>query len=99
MIKTSGYRVSPTEIEEAAYSTSVIRDAVAVGVADPALGQRIILVVTSPNGVLDSATVMSALRPLLPLYMLPARVEVWDELPRSANGKFDRAVIRAEVSA
>lgn len=99
MIKTSGYRVSPTEIEEAAYSTSIVRDAVAVGVADPALGQRIILVVTSPNGALDSATVMSALRPLLPLYMLPARVEVRDELPRSANGKFDRAVIRAEVSA
>ena len=34
MIKTSGYRVSPTEIEEAAYSTGLVRDAVAVGVED-----------------------------------------------------------------
>ena len=32
MIKTSGYRVSPTEIEEVAYDTGLVRDAVALGV-------------------------------------------------------------------
>ena len=32
MIKTSGYRVSPTEIEEVAYGTGLVRDAVALGV-------------------------------------------------------------------
>ena len=31
MIKTSGYRVSPTEVEEAAYATGLVRDAVALG--------------------------------------------------------------------
>jgi acyl-coenzyme A synthetase/AMP-(fatty) acid ligase len=46
MIKTSGYRVSPTEIEEAAYGTGLVRDAVALGVADPLLGQHIVLVAT-----------------------------------------------------
>ena len=46
MIKTSGYRVSPTEIEEAAYDTGLVRDAVALGVDDPRLGQRIVLVVS-----------------------------------------------------
>ena len=34
MIKTSGYRVSPTEIEEVAYDTGLVRDAVALGVDD-----------------------------------------------------------------
>ena len=34
MIKTSGYRVSPTEIEEEAYATGLVRDAVALGVED-----------------------------------------------------------------
>ena len=34
MIKTSGYRVSPTEIEEVAYDTGLVRDAVALGVED-----------------------------------------------------------------
>ena len=36
MIKTSGYRVSPTEIEEVAFSTGLVRDAVAIGVDDEA---------------------------------------------------------------
>src|SRR5690606_18669610 len=46
MIKTSGYRVSPTEIEEAAYETGLVGDAVALGEADERLGQRVVLVVT-----------------------------------------------------
>ena len=49
MIKTSGYRVSPTEIEEEAYATGLVRDAVALGVDDAKLGQRILLV-ASPAG-------------------------------------------------
>ena len=46
MIKTSGYRVSPTEIEEVAYSTGLVRDAVALGVDDPRVGQHIVLAVS-----------------------------------------------------
>ena len=38
MIKTSGYRVSPTEIEEVVYSTGLVRDAVALGVRRPEAG-------------------------------------------------------------
>ena len=47
MIKTSGYRVSPTEIEEVAYDTGLVRDAVALGVEDERLGQRIVLVASA----------------------------------------------------
>ena len=50
MIKTSGYRVSPTEIEEVAYDTGLVRDAVALGVEDAKLGQHVVLVVTSASG-------------------------------------------------
>ena len=42
MIKTSGYRVSPSEIEEVAYDTGLVRDAVALGVEDPTLGQHVV---------------------------------------------------------
>ncbi|MBB5786259.1 acyl-CoA ligase (AMP-forming), exosortase A system-associated [Jiangella mangrovi] len=97
MIKTSGYRVSPTEVEEAAYGTGLVRDAVAVGVEDPALGQRIVLVATPPQGELDVAALLAALRQTLPLYMVPAGVEVRAELPRSPNGKFDRGLIKGEL--
>ncbi|SDU50279.1 acyl-CoA ligase (AMP-forming), exosortase A system-associated [Jiangella alkaliphila] len=96
MIKTSGYRVSPTEVEEAAYGTGLVRDAVALGVDDPALGQRIVLVATPAEAELDVAALLAALRQVLPLYMVPAEVEVRAELPRSPNGKFDRGLIKAE---
>jgi acyl-CoA ligase (AMP-forming) (exosortase A-associated) len=99
MIKTSGYRVSPTEIEEAAYSTGLVRDAVAVGVPDDALGQRIVLVATSADHDLDVGALTASMRRSLPLYMIPSHVDVREELPRSPNGKFDRTVIKAEVSA
>jgi acyl-CoA ligase (AMP-forming) (exosortase A-associated) len=101
MIKTSGYRVSPTEVEEAAYATGLVKDAVAFGVDDDTLGQRIILVVSPAAGAPgDVAAALSAeLRRTVPTYMLPSEVAVRDELPRSANGKFDRTAIRAEVTA
>jgi acyl-coenzyme A synthetase/AMP-(fatty) acid ligase len=98
MIKTSGYRVSPTEIEEAAYSTGLVRDAVAVGVDDPALGQRIVLVATPAGETLDAGGLTTALRQRLPLYMVPATIDARDHLPRSPNGKFDRNLIKHEVA-
>ena len=98
MIKTSGYRVSPSEIEEAAYDTELVRDAVAIGVDDPTLGQQIVLMVTPKGSALDIAELTANLRRRLPLYMVPAHIGVRDELPRSPNGKFDRNLIKSEIS-
>ncbi|MGB3375147.1 MAG: acyl-CoA ligase (AMP-forming), exosortase A system-associated [Microbacterium sp.] len=99
MIKTSGYRVSPTEIEEAAYATGLVRDAVALGIEEAGIGHRIILVVSAQGGEVDTKTLITALRQSLPMYMVPNRVEIRDELPRSPNGKFDRTLMKAQVSA
>jgi acyl-CoA ligase (AMP-forming) (exosortase A-associated) len=100
MIKISGYRVSPTEIEEEAYATGLIRDAVALGVEDSKLGQRILLVATpSGSGGLDEAALLAALRRRLPLYMVPSAVVLREEIPRSPNGKFDRAMLREELAS
>jgi len=100
MIKTSGYRVSPTEIEEVAYDTGLVRDAVALGVDDPKLGQHVVLVASPPEGgSLDADVLLAELRKVLPLYMVPRQIVVRAALPRSPNGKFDRNVLRQEVSA
>ena len=99
MIKTSGYRVSPTEIEEVVYGTGLVRDAVAVGVEDPRLGQRIVLIVSPANGRLDCERLLGELRRQLPLYMVPSDVVVRSELPRSPNNKFDRNLLRQELAA
>jgi acyl-CoA synthetase (AMP-forming)/AMP-acid ligase II len=98
MIKTSGYRVSPSEIEEAAYGTGLVRDAVAIGVDDPTLGQSIVLVATATAPEHDTTQLLAALKQVLPLYMIPSRIEIRDELHRSPNGKYDLGLLKAEVS-
>lgn len=100
MIKTSGYRVSPAEIEEVAYNTGLVRDAVALGVNDARLGQHILLVV-SPLGTnhMEVPALLDSMRRQLPTYMVPTSVVVQDEIPRSPNGKFDRSRLRAELAS
>ncbi len=98
MIKTSGYRVSPTEIEEAAYASGLVRDVVALGVDEPGIGHRIVVVVTPVADELDVKSLIAAMRRALPLYMVPSQVDVRAELPRSPNGKFDRNLMKAQVS-
>ena len=97
MIKTSGYRVSPTEVEEVAYETGLVHDAVALGISDDRLGQRIVLAVALVDDT-DEAAVLAAMKSVLPPYMVPAELVVRDRLPRSPNGKFDRNLLREEVS-
>lgn len=98
MIKTSGYRVSPTEVEEAVYDTGLVRDAVVFGVPDEVIGEQVVLVVamTDEGGTADD--VVAALRVRLPLFMVPRRVVVLDDLPHSPNGKFDRNALRSLVT-
>ena len=98
MIKTSGYRVSPTEIEEVAYDTGLVRDAVAIGVEDDRLGQHIVLAVAPVDPSFSDEELLARMRQQLPLYMVPAAVHVRDELPRSPNGKFDRTLLRDELT-
>ena len=98
MIKTSGYRVSPAEVEEVVYETGMVRDAVALGVEDAQLGQYIALVVSPIGGLeIDAAALLAELRKTLPLYMVPKDVVVRAELPRSPNGKYDRNLLRQEL--
>ena len=91
MIKTSGYRVSPTEIEESILALTYISEAVATGVPHPELGQAIIAIVTSTGENTDPENgIITELKKQLPAYMIPHQIHVRDEIPRNANGKFDR---------
>jgi acyl-CoA ligase (AMP-forming) (exosortase A-associated) len=98
MIKTSGYRVSPTEIEEVAYATGLVRDAVALGLPDDRLGQRVVLLVTPDGMTLDQESLLQAMRQELPLYMVPSEVILRETLPYSPNGKFDRVLLKNELA-
>jgi acyl-CoA ligase (AMP-forming) (exosortase A-associated) len=98
MIKTSGYRVSPTEVEEAIYATGLVGDVVAVGVPHPALGQAIVIVASPPaRGTSDSARLLEECKRQLPNFMVPHAIEWRDSLPRNPNGKFDRPALASEM--
>ncbi len=98
MIKTSGYRVSPTEIEQVAHATGLIGDAVALGIDDERLGQRIVLVASPADGRLEPDELLAALRRELPLYMVPSSIVVRPSVPRSPNNKLDRNRVREELA-
>jgi acyl-coenzyme A synthetase/AMP-(fatty) acid ligase len=101
MIKTSGYRVSPTEVEEVLYSTGRVAEAAAFGVDHATLGQAIVVVVQPESGFApDTRALLHACKAHLPAYMLPTHVDwVSHALPRNANGKIDRKQLSAERAA
>ena len=93
MMKTSGYRVSPTEVEEVLYATKLVGECAAFGVEHPTLGQAIQVIVTSPAGsdAVDVLHLLAECKARMPIYMVPHGVEVAvGPLPRNPNGKIDR---------
>jgi len=100
MIKTSGYRVSPSEIEEALYATEMVEHAVAFGVPDAILGEIVVAVVSILNG--SNATprdLQYACGERLAGYMIPKQIQVWESLPLNTNGKLDRPAIKQKYMA
>ncbi|HTU10920.1 MAG TPA: acyl-CoA ligase (AMP-forming), exosortase A system-associated [Allosphingosinicella sp.] len=98
MIKTSGNRVSPTEVEEAAVASGLIHEAVALGYPDDRLGEGIALIVR-PDRSAEEDAFRAFLKKQLPNFMQPGRILWRDELPRSPNGKLDRNLLKDELNA
>ena len=96
MIKTSGNRVSPTEIEEAAVESGLVAEACALGRKDERLGTAIILFV---RGSGDDDGLKSYLKTTLPNFMQPAEILWLDTFPTSANGKLDRNMLVQRLAA
>ena len=97
MIKSSGNRISPTEIEEIAVESGLIAEAVALGVADQRLGQAIRLFVrpvergSGADSVKDQLE--KFLRQNLPNFMHPKDIILLPEFPKNPNGKLDRTLL------
>ena len=99
MIKTSGYRVSPVEVEEVLYATKLVGECVAFGVDHPSLGHAICVIATN----MDLARVnviqelMLECKTRMPAYMVPSALEIVPgPLPRNPNGKIDRKLLSTD---
>lgn len=98
MMKTSGYRVSPTEVEEILYATRMVGECVAFGVDHDTLGQAIQVIATPPDGKeLDIQALFAECRKQMPAYMVPTGIDIRQgPLPRNPNGKIDRKTLSTE---
>ena len=99
MMKTSGYRVSPTEVEEVLYGTGLVGECVAFGVEHPTLGQSIQVIASAPDGsaALDVDALLAQCKLHMPAYMVPHGFEgLAGPLPRNPNGKIDRKLLSTQ---
>ncbi|MES2902808.1 MAG: AMP-binding protein [Pseudomonadota bacterium] len=94
MIKTSGNRVSPTEVEEAALASGAVSEAAAFGVPDEKLGQAIVLVAVAEREEAEDR-LHAHFTAELPAFMRPSRIVLIGEMPLGPNGKIDRTALRA----
>jgi acyl-CoA ligase (AMP-forming) (exosortase A-associated) len=103
MIKSSGNRISPSEVEEAALSSNIVSEAVAMGRPDARLGESILLITRAADGSLEDNDVQQwkdnltkYMKTVIAGYMVPQEIVLLPSLPRNANGKIDRSLLAKE---
>jgi acyl-CoA synthetase (AMP-forming)/AMP-acid ligase II len=95
MIKSSGFRISPTEVEEVLFQSGELRQAAVIGIPDEALGQSIKAFVVPRNGFSVSAeALIGYCAERMPRYMVPKAIDVLTELPKTTSGKVDYPALR-----
>lgn len=86
-----GYKVMPTEVEDAALSLPMVKDCVCVLVEHRVLGNVLKLLVVLNDGYeLDKRSIAKSLQSKLENYKIPMLYEQVDAIKRTFNGKIDR---------
>jgi 2-aminobenzoate-CoA ligase len=98
MIKSSGFRLAPTEIEDALIRHPAVRDTAVVGIPDEILGQKVVAMVElepghAPSMELAKDLVTSCLD-VLAKYKLPREVVFLETIPRTPTGKVLKKELR-----
>lgn len=98
MIKSSGERIFPKEIEEVLDRHPAVRESCVVGIPDEHLGERIVAcVVLEDDASLDLSDLRSHCLQSMSFVRIPRRVEVFERLPKTGSGKLDRSGARATI--
>lgn len=98
-IKSAGFRISSTEIEDVLYDIAPLRQAAVVGVPDPTLGQAIIAFGVLKEGAKQpqSGEVLAACAARLPRHMVPKDFIILESLPLTASGKVDYPALKRSL--
>jgi acyl-CoA ligase (AMP-forming) (exosortase A-associated) len=95
MIKSSGFRISPTEVEEVIFEIGLVKGVAVIGLPDPVVGQVVkAFAVVREGASLDVAELLAFCATKMPRHMVPAAIEVLDELPKTSSGKVDYPALR-----
>jgi acetyl-CoA synthetase len=98
IIKSSGYRIGPFEIESAILQHGAIAEAAVVGVRDPLRGQAIKAFVVMRPGVVPPTRLMDEIvqlvRQTCGRHQVPSAVAVVESLPKTQTGKIQRFLLR-----
>ena len=91
VINVGGYKVAPTEVEDAALSLPQVNDCICIAVDHPLTGQALKLLVVTPEGQpFDKRQIARALRAQLETYKVPLLYEQVEKIQRTYNGKINR---------
>ena len=98
LIKSSGYRIGPEEVEDAILKHPAVADAGVIGVPDPVRGHNVKAFVLLRPGQTPSdelkQQIIDSCRDHIAIYKLPRIIEFTTELPRTLQGKLLRRVLR-----
>ena len=97
MIKVSGNRLSPTEVEELALASGAVREVAAFGIKDEELGQAVALVAVA-EGEDAEARLLAWFAAQAPAYIRPKVIRWMERLPVGATGKLDRVALAGELA-
>jgi acyl-coenzyme A synthetase/AMP-(fatty) acid ligase len=96
MLKCSGYRVEPAEIEHAILQRPEVEHCAVIGIKDSTSGQRpAAAVVLKANSLV--ADIVKPVRQALPAYMQPCKYIALDSLPYLSNGKIDYQQLQKQM--
>ncbi len=102
LIKFKGLSIFAKDIEDVLYAHPQVKAAGVIGVADPAVGQRIKAIVVlqgDARGKVSEDEIKAYCRQQLAEYKVPHIVEFRGELPKTDVGKVSRRELREEASA
>ncbi|MBR2905013.1 MAG: AMP-binding protein, partial [Lentisphaeria bacterium] len=103
IIKTSGYRVGPFEIESVLMELPYILECAVTGVPDPVRGKVVKATIVLVKGKEGSDELVKEIQEYVKTntapYKYPRVVEFVKELPKTSNGKIRRAEIRKQSEA
>ncbi len=103
VIKSSGYRIGPFEIESVLLEHEAVRECAVTGVPDPVRGKAVKATIVLADGWKGTDELTRELQKWVKKqtapYKYPRIIDYVDELPRTVNGKIRRVAIREKDDA